>query len=454
MSISYSGLRNYGKFTMPSVESWGQDMNILRDPPKGVYTRRIDKVGQTSEIAEMIDGSENRFAEAILPFARGVNPSVSVSYQNLTGKAAQQSAKLPYRLTDAFRPPVMTQYNLQPLSRLPRVWTSSFTKPGFADFSKKMRSCGPGDKMREVKEVSLEGKNVVPNAVYKIETPAKAPYEVKYVIQNDQVGASQRWTAPQTINHNPQQSSNWKSSAETRDGILHVEAQTALGDIARGSSEFAGQFNSEPYVSSKEYTSAHSKHSMRGDSNRNTDYTSYGALHTQNAIQASAGTNIRMPGTTRIEDLHDYSAHTKDLLHTNYESQPFMHTGKTLLSEKEMELHRSLPSHYATTNQRSNLERSIAHEYQMPLELNRPTTEAYSGKSALGDSYGQLVRGAKLTPTLSRGELESKPQMPYVDRMQSLVQNAYESDRAILSKKVSELNSRFENGGRSFPVSA
>ena len=54
-TLSYSGLTNFGKMTLPSVETWGSNMNILRDPPKGIYTRKINKVGQTSEITEMID---------------------------------------------------------------------------------------------------------------------------------------------------------------------------------------------------------------------------------------------------------------------------------------------------------------------------------------------------------------------------------------------------------------
>ena len=77
--ISYSGLVNYGKATLPSIDSWSTDNNILRDSPKSIHTRRIDKVGDTSGITSMIDDSENRACEAILPFARGVNPFVSVS---------------------------------------------------------------------------------------------------------------------------------------------------------------------------------------------------------------------------------------------------------------------------------------------------------------------------------------------------------------------------------------
>ena len=89
MSISYSGLTNYGKATLPSVESWGTNMNILRDPPKSIMTRRIDKVGETSSITELIDGSGNRNCEAISLYARGINPFVSVDYGNAGNNGGQ-----------------------------------------------------------------------------------------------------------------------------------------------------------------------------------------------------------------------------------------------------------------------------------------------------------------------------------------------------------------------------
>ena len=40
--LSYSGIINYGKATLPSVDSWGTNMNILKDPPKSITTRKID----------------------------------------------------------------------------------------------------------------------------------------------------------------------------------------------------------------------------------------------------------------------------------------------------------------------------------------------------------------------------------------------------------------------------
>ena len=145
--LSYSGLTNYGKTTLPSVDSWGSNMNILRDPPKAIVTRRIDKVGDNSSITEMIDASGNRACAAIQMLARGVNPSVSVSYSNygngnrggnLAGLTPTMStigaqAKLPYTIMKdgAFRPPVRTAQELMPLSRQPRAWTTAFTKPGF-----------------------------------------------------------------------------------------------------------------------------------------------------------------------------------------------------------------------------------------------------------------------------------------------------------------------------------
>ena len=92
--LSYSGLTNYGRVTLPSVETWGTNMNILRDPPKSIMTRRRNKVGETSSITQMIDDSANRACEAIQVFARGVNPCVSVSYNNYGNNGGGQSGGL------------------------------------------------------------------------------------------------------------------------------------------------------------------------------------------------------------------------------------------------------------------------------------------------------------------------------------------------------------------------
>ena len=132
--------------TLPSVEMWGTNMNILKDPPKALFTRRIDKVGSTQEITRMIgEDSGDRICEMIKVYPRGINPMVSVSYSNYGTNGGQNrqttnagtwgsnkscndgrsaylgQAKLPIPLMDngSFRPPVLRQEDLLPLSRLP-----------------------------------------------------------------------------------------------------------------------------------------------------------------------------------------------------------------------------------------------------------------------------------------------------------------------------------------------
>jgi hypothetical protein len=134
--------------TLGSVENWGSNTNILRDPPKSIFTRRIDKVGQNTDITELIDSSDDRAAEGINVYARGVNPMVSVSYNNqsnnagISGNPTATSGKtqafLPYTIMNegAFRPPVRNPRDLIPLSRLPRVWFSANALPSAVDYSK------------------------------------------------------------------------------------------------------------------------------------------------------------------------------------------------------------------------------------------------------------------------------------------------------------------------------
>lgn len=197
MSISYSGLRNYGKTTLPSVAGWGTNMNIIRDPPKSIHTRRIDKVGETSGITSLIDSSGSRACEAITQYARGVNQMVSVSYGQgggnggsmrggaPTANSAGTQSTLPYKIMNggAFRPPIMKPVNLLPLSRMPRNTTSAFTKKGFVDYRKRVIRQGNAEQTKGVKNQQLHF-DVKPTATCKISTQAQKPFEVKYVIQN------------------------------------------------------------------------------------------------------------------------------------------------------------------------------------------------------------------------------------------------------------------------------
>lgn len=135
--LSYDCLVTSRKVTLPSVEMWGTNMNILRDPPTSLYTRRIDKVGDTQQILLAQEDSGDRIAECINVYARGVNPMVSVSYDNNSNNAGARgsivsnfntSVKLPYK-PEVFRPPVFRQEDLMPLSRQPRNWFYALSNP-------------------------------------------------------------------------------------------------------------------------------------------------------------------------------------------------------------------------------------------------------------------------------------------------------------------------------------
>lgn len=150
--LSYSGLTTQAKVTLPSVESWGTNMNILRDPVSSIQTRRIDKVGQTQNILLEQDDSGDRIAECIQVYARGVNPMVSVSYDNASNNAGALKANisgigqssLPYKV-QVVRPPVARQEDILPLSRLNRVWNHAESNPVFP-FYKNARECNTASK--------------------------------------------------------------------------------------------------------------------------------------------------------------------------------------------------------------------------------------------------------------------------------------------------------------------
>ena len=196
--FSYSAITNYGKVTLPSIEGWSTSLNILKDPPKAIHTRRINKVGSTSSIVEDIDAATDRACEAIRVYARGTNPAVSVMYSNNgtvggnrpcsgnnCGGTGHTEASLPYKIMQGgeFRPPILTQQQLLPLSRQPRAATCMTGRPGFADYSKRVMNCGTADNTRQVKSAMIT-LNVNTQKSEKRVSPMEKPYEVKYNIQN------------------------------------------------------------------------------------------------------------------------------------------------------------------------------------------------------------------------------------------------------------------------------
>ena len=172
MSISYSAIKNYGKSSLPSVEDWNFSSNITKEPLKSITTRKIDKVGSNSSITQQIEESGARIMDAISYYPRGVNPAVSISYNNYG--LGQGQAKLPYTIMKdgAFRPPVWTVENLAPLSRLPRVTTSAYTQPKDIRYSELAQP----EHLKGTKEINITELN--PTLFLKKNMQASAPQDI------------------------------------------------------------------------------------------------------------------------------------------------------------------------------------------------------------------------------------------------------------------------------------
>jgi hypothetical protein len=446
--ISYSGLVNYGKATLPSIDSWSTDNNILRDPPKSIHTRRIDKVGDTSEITSMIDDAENRACEVILPFARGVNPSVAVSYDNNSnnggrnGSASvtvggQTQAYLPYRVMrdGAFRPPVVTQYDLLPLSRLPRVWTSAFTQPGFTDFSKRMKSCGTAENTKEVKNKLLKV-SARPTAVYKIETPLNEPFEVKYVIQPTLKKSyyTQKSSTDRTVQN------VLKPTKEVNLNNIHSFASSNMSDNSKYVNHT--EMDTERYLQD---TNAHAVYTNINDNRyvNNNEMDTERYLQDTNAHQVNTNMSSHIQ-LTSIEDILDLgTVKTKDAINIDY-TAPISGIEKVDYIHDDIQLEKVLPNYSTRTNISQNLHKVVEHEYMKELQRNTPLTQMMINPGKVGET-NISSRDYKLIDKIQFGGFDGRGQMPIQTRVQEMPTNGLNSDKAKMNRKIEELFSRYRN---------
>ncbi len=417
--LSYSGLTNHGKVTLPSVETWGTNMNILRDPPKSVHTRKIDKVGQTSDITSMIDDSTDRASEAIMVYARGVNPSVSVSYSNVGNNGGQlsgslaglnntQSAKLPYPIMrdGAFRPPVLKQEQLLPLSRQPRVWTSQFSQPGFTDFSKRVRNCGTADDTKEVHTNILKG-NIRPTAVYKIETPIQETYDIKNNIQN--VINTTANSGMRTLDITQQ---NVKvPTHQIFEVPLHADANT---NKARPQTQIV---------------------------DNNMDTNRY--LQTPNYNVVNSNTSSNVTAFTSIDEVLDLPEMPIQNVHVIEHTAPYSRDGDgTKYIHKDLERIRQLPSYSSSTNMvdTSRYKRHL-HENTIELGRNIPSGQMSTNITQRGE-YNTSSRTANLIPKINAGEFSIPASRPLENHIQE-IPTLPETDKQRMSRLVMESQSRY-----------
>lgn len=429
MSISYHGIVGWGsgKATLPSVETWGSSMNMLRDPPKSLYTRKIDRVGQTSEITQMIQDSGDRFNESIQVYARGSNPMVAVDYSNSgnnggqrkggsntvgmtwSGNSGKQSY-LPYRIMNggAFRPPIRDQRDLLPLSRLPRVWTSQFSQPGFADFSKKAMCPGNvGDDYQGVKSNDQMLRACVrPTATYQLETPIVEPYEVKYVIKN-----------PLQVPVSSGAHTKARFNGEIGEATQQIHNNPLKADVHLNQS---GEYSKNPeldHFNTEKYT--HDALQGQYESNRS-----------QNIQITSIDDILSMDGSKNIREnfVIDYTAPQKG--HNKYD---YMHD--------EMNLERVLPQYNARTNvadtnvYKRNDDQTVERVYSM----NRPTPDVVSN---LGGNHLQSVdmissRQYNLRPTVNPGGFSGVPTLPTFNRENSI--QDFDTEKTRMRQRVFDM---------------
>jgi hypothetical protein len=138
----YSAISTHKNFSVTETVGWGGNLNIVKDPPRSVMTRKITKVGMDNSLLDSIDGSGDRICEGVNKYARGVNPMVSVQYGNYnSGSSSQAQPSLVNKIMDkgSFRPPIIPLEARLPLSRQNRIKTCNITNPMINDYSKVSR---------------------------------------------------------------------------------------------------------------------------------------------------------------------------------------------------------------------------------------------------------------------------------------------------------------------------
>lgn len=410
-SINYNAIVGHkAKATLPSVDSWSTDMNILRDPNRAIFTQRKTRVGDTSFLNEAIEeeGGSNRSCEFINVFARGINPSVSVSYDNYGANGGQSSAfrqggqthaKLPYTIMNggAFRSPLIMPEEKYALSRQPRPFTQSYASKGFADFSRKLRSCGTDQNTREVKSETLKA-CIRPTATYNIEKPISEPFEIRYMIQPTLHTSATSGIHGQT----PIDYLSTEPTKEVNTTPLHANARTNPSE---------NRYINDSHVYTDKYIQDALPHPVQ--TNPNTNATSIEHLFDLSDLPVK-DTTLQMSRTTPL---------------SGHEKIEYIH--------EEIELPRSLPATSATTNYSDYRVNQVIQSQHVPItQRNLPMTSYVAHptpRPIAPPEHGS--RSAYLQPKVSPGGYSVPAQVPASTFIENNVSN-HETQRSRMSRLV------------------
>jgi len=436
--LSYSGLRTYGKVGLPSVEGGFGTLNILKDPPKSLWTRRIDKVGQTSDITETIDASGNRACEMITAFPRGVNPMVAVDYSNYGRNGGQQpcnpnsihqsQAYLPYRVArdGAFYPPIIDPRQLMPLSRQPRAFTSTVTNPCVVDFCKGRVQCPSATKLRQITQPVHFC--VTPNKVMVRETPAQETYEVKNVIQNPvQVSAN---SGVRTLDIT--QATPGQVAGRIREDYTQIPAHTNLGSGGTVSYFQNSDMNTERYLQEPNTASANAGIYMQRESAQ-----SNVSPKLQNPVHATAFANPTSDmQVTPLENMMDVQIRTKDPLHTSH-SAGARGTERMNYIHEDLELQRNMPVGEIRTNHAMNIHHEPTTRYQQELERKMPVHGVHASRGFAHQTEDN--RDIRLRNRLDVGGFHAQGAVPQADYYGGYAPNI-ESTRNQVGRRAASMH--------------
>jgi len=344
--FSYSSLVNKGKLTLPSVDSWGTNNNIQRDPPKSITTRRIDKVSDNNDITKMIDNSD-RSTEAILRFSRGVNPSVSVMYSNHGGSMqnfGNQQSFLPYRINKDgdFHPPVPAPQDLLPLSRLPRNTIEVNTKPSMPHYTKELENSRNQTASKNVHQEIISASVRAPRT-YMLQKPFQEPFEIKYNIQNP-ISVS-GYSGKIAFSDRTVQDSDIIPSKTINVDTMHLSAETNKQDKRKKIDEGSFDFSK---IRTQEVTLIEYQTALQG--NQKTD---------MEKIHEGFELDRNIP-------VYDSFSNMKGLSHIKF------------ANDNEILLERNLPEYQTHSNLTSNEKRNNLIHKDIELDRNLPEYQLYS----------------------------------------------------------------------------
>jgi hypothetical protein len=184
------------------------EMHIFRSPPSSYMTRKHETVSEADVMWMTRTGDSSsdptRLSENISYFAKGVNPSVAVSYQNRGGGSStthlnnNQQAGSVYKI-DVVRPPLFPIETRLPLSR-PRTHQniSVESNPGLSSSHATMSGVNTMDKVlvqNAINIIKSSGPNTIQaTAYYKIDVPTVM--SAKYAINENRPANYQTMTNP------------------------------------------------------------------------------------------------------------------------------------------------------------------------------------------------------------------------------------------------------------------